>query len=230
MTLEMKSSLNLNTEHPLVKALRERNLLQESHHEIEISKALQEFKKRTSQWDSRSSLFVNSETGQLYEFPNELKPLPSDYYIVPLNLSTSPLSSSACRADVKVADHIGIEPERILDGEFLQSTTTVGKVQHSKGRCRYLLPRVSLNSLFERRSGLKKGYCICIPLSGIKAALNIRIVHYFLDDDKLAYIIWVYDNEDFVDLRVELGSLAPSVFWAELHDFTFCDRVMTCTW
>lgn len=225
MTLEMKSSLNLNTEHPLVKALRERNLLQESHHGIEISKALQEFKKRTRQWDSRSSFFVNSETGQLYEFPNELKPLPSDYYIVSLNLSTLPLSSSACRANVKVADHIGIEPERILDGEFLQSTTTVGKVQHSKGRCRYLLPRLSLNSLFERRSGLKKGNCICIPLSGIKAALNIRIVHYFLDGDKLAYIIWVYDNEtgkewyvptryfqDFVDLRVELGSLAPCIY------------------
>ena len=63
-----------------------------------------------------------------------------------------------------------------------------------------------------------------IPLTGCRKALCIRIVNYFLDGDRVAYTIWVYDAEserewyapvryyrDFKDLHQSMIRIAPSI-------------------
>eukprot|EP00550_Attheya_septentrionalis_P008202 CAMPEP_0198297898 /NCGR_PEP_ID=MMETSP1449-20131203/38765_1 /TAXON_ID=420275 /ORGANISM="Attheya septentrionalis, Strain CCMP2084" /LENGTH=1294 /DNA_ID=CAMNT_0043999003 /DNA_START=98 /DNA_END=3982 /DNA_ORIENTATION=+ len=63
---------------------------------------------------------------------------------------------------------------------------------------------------------------IFIPLMGVRKALCVRIVNRFLDNDRMAYTIWVYDVEsgkewyapvryykDFKDLRTAISRLSP---------------------
>jgi hypothetical protein len=63
-----------------------------------------------------------------------------------------------------------------------------------------------------------------IPLTGCRKALCIRIVNYFVDGDKVAYTIWVYDAEsecewyapvrylrDFKELHQSTTKIAPSI-------------------
>lgn len=192
--------------HPLVKALRDRNLLLGLDDEIFITKTLEDFEKRTSQWTIKSYYCVNAETGKLHDFPH----------------GPNPMSRIAFRANDVKEEHTDIlQAAGIHESPLLLISNDIQKNEVLEGHERCSLPR-SFNSLFETKKN--KESCIFIPLSGIRCALNTHIVHCFLDGDKVTYIIWVYDNEtgkewyvqrclkDFVNFREAIGRMAPCIY------------------
>jgi hypothetical protein len=186
--------------HPLVKALRDRNVSLSLDDEIFITKTLEDFEKRTSQWANKSFFCVDAETGKLHDCPHG-----------PNLLSSNDVNDQ----------HPGIlKAARFEKNLFLPISNDIKKKGGLEGHDTCSLPR-PFNSLFERKKN--KESIIFIPLSGIRCALNTHIVHDYLDGDNVGYIIWVYDNEsgkewyvqrflkDFVNLRESIGKMSPCV-------------------
>jgi hypothetical protein len=187
--------------HPLVKALRDRNVSLGVDDEFFITKTLEDFEKRTSQWVHKSFYCVDAETGKLHDCPRG-----------PNLMSNNDVNEE--QSDI-------LQTVEFEESLFLPISDDVIKKEgglEGHNRCSRTRP---FNSLFEKKKN--KESIIFIPLSGIRCALNPHIVHYYLDGDNVGYIIWVYDNEsgkewyvqrflkDFVELRESIGKMAPCV-------------------
>jgi len=202
--------------HPFAAALRQRGLLPDSRGELEVTQLLEEFTMRTRQWESKSSFFINSETGKIEDMPDPRDLLPEEASVaMPFEHSKTRFRSFAPST-----------PPLSLDEFRLLSSHTEKSVENLKPSGRSLLSGASMYPRFRKRSnaGFKTSALVCVPLAGVRKALSVRIVHYFLDGDKLAYTIWIYDTEtgkewyapvryfqDFLDLRTSIGFLVPSL-------------------
>jgi hypothetical protein len=225
-----------------VRGLASKGLIQRKTDEVDGTKCLTQFTERARHWESTSSFRIDSNTFELrYHFdPRNLPPslsegvLPYHYYdegcIHPYAPSTPTLDPFV---DTIPAKYLNVGERRLyLDDVFTEQHGLLGfdndQVQThipSAMQTKAKYPGARLRSEKARPRPFFQPSDVFIPLMGVRMALCVRILNTFIEENRTAYTIWVYDVElgrewyapvrylrDFQELRSATAPLCTSIY------------------
>jgi hypothetical protein len=228
--------------HPFVRLLASKGLMQRKTDEVEASKYMTQFTERARHWESTLSFRIDSNTFELrFHFdPRDLPPslsegaLPYHYdeamRIHPYAPSTPTLDPSV---DTIRAEYLNVGERRLCLDDVLSERHGLlgfdnGQVRShipSTMQMRATYPGARLQSEKARPRPFVQPSDVFIPLMGVRKALCVRILNTFIEENRTAYTIWIYDVEsgrewyapvrylrDFQELRSATAPLCASIY------------------
>lgn len=227
-TPNSRSSGTATRTHPFIEAMASKGLIQNKKEELKASKALLQYTERARHWESASSFRIDANTFELrphfdpseVAFPSNDNSLPfvgGDGDSVPSYAPSTPTLDPT--VDSVPIEYVGggLSEQEGLLGFQLDDQFQAAASPQRKMRASFPGQRVE--------KSLPQSSDVFIPLMGVRKALCARIVNTFLDDQRRAYTIWVYDVEsgrewyapvrylsDFQELRSATGPLCRSIY------------------
>jgi hypothetical protein len=228
--------------HPFVRGLVSKGLIQRETDELDATKCITQFTERARHWESTSSFRIDSHTFELrFHFdPRDLPPslsegaLPYHYdeamTIHPYAPSTPTLDPYVDRIPAEYLnagegkvrlDDVLSEQHGLLGFDNDQVYTHIPSTNQTKAK----YPGARLPSEKARPRPFLQPSDVFIPLMGVRKALCVRILNTFIEENRTAYTIWVYDVEsgrewyapvrylrDFQELRSATAPLCASIY------------------